>query len=186
MFTLVKLSNEQFQPIDYAYVDGSVTFNITLTVPSAKIQVQPSIVDNQVVAKILIEDAVNLRGYSVDLEYPSALELLDVSQGDFLTEGWQHTTPHTNTVRFSASKAKGEFVEGSGEIATLTFRIWEGGEQQFTMTNCALTAPVVTNLYTPELQGSAITVVPETWIPFELAEGTDVTIKMVNWFALLL
>ena len=159
MFTLVKLSNEQFQPVDYAYVDGSVTLNITKTVPSAKIQVQLSIADNQMVAKILISDAVNLRGYSVDLEYPSALELLDVSQGDFLTEGWQHTEPQTNPVRFSASKAKGEFVEGSGEIATLTFRIWEGGEQSFTLTNGTLTAPVVTNLYTPELEGSAITVV---------------------------
>ena len=159
MFTLVKLSNELFQPIDYAYIDGSVTLNITKTTPSAKIQVQPSIVDNQIVAKILISDAVNLRGHSVDLKYPSALELLDVSQGDFLKEGWQHTTPHKNTVRFSASKAKGEFVEGSGEIATLTFRIWEGGEQSFTLKNGTLTAPVVTDIYTPELEGSAITVV---------------------------
>ena len=158
-FPLIKLSNEQFQSIDYAYVNGSATLNITPTTPSAKIQVQPSIVDNQVMAKVLIENAVNLRGYSVDLEYPSALELLDVSQGDFLKEGWQQTTPSANTVRFSASKAKGELVEGSGEIATLTFRIWEGGEQPFTLKNGTLTAPVVTNIYTPELQGSAITVV---------------------------
>ena len=157
-FPLIKLSDEQFQSIDYAYVDGSVTLNITKTTPSAKIKVQPGIVDNQVVAKILIEDAVNLRGYSVDLEYPSALELLDVSQGDFLTEGWQQTTPNANTVRFSGNKAAGESVEGSGEIATLTFRIWEEGEQAFVL-HGTLTAPVVTDIYTPELQGSAITVV---------------------------
>ncbi len=155
-FTLVKLSNEQFQPIPFAYANGSITLKTTT---AARFTVQPSIVDNQVVAKILIEDAVNLRGYSVDLEYPSAFELLDVSQGDFLKEGWQQTELGANTVRFSASKAEGEFVEGSGEIATLTFRIWEGGELPFVLTSGTMTSPIVTNIYTPELRDSATTVV---------------------------
>ena len=81
-----------------------------------------------------------------------------MSQGDFLNEGWQQTTPSENTVRFRASKAEGESVEGSGEIATLTFRIWEGGEQPFVLTNGSLTAPFVTNI-SPELESSATTVV---------------------------
>jgi WD40 repeat protein len=155
-FTLVKLSNEQFQPIPFAYVNGSATLRITT---SAKFKVQPSIVDNQVVAKVLIENAIQLRGYSVDLEYSSALELLDMKQGEFLKENWAQTTSLANTFRLNASKAKGEFVEGSGEIATLTLRIWEGGEISFILKNGSLTAPDVANIIIPELEGGKITVV---------------------------
>jgi hypothetical protein len=154
-FTLVKLSNEQFQPIPFVYLNGSATLKIPT---SAKFKVQPSIVDNQVVAKVLIENAVQLRGYSVGFVYPSALELLDVKQGEFLKENWEQTTPYANALRFSASKAEGEWVEGSGEIATLTFRIWEGGELSFILTNGSLTAPDVVGI-TPELEDGKITVV---------------------------
>ncbi|MBI1927824.1 hypothetical protein HYR99_26745 [Candidatus Poribacteria bacterium] len=68
-FTRVKLSNEGFQPIPLAYVDGSITLDVSA---SARFTVQPRIVNNQVEAKVLIADAVNLRGYTVDVEYPPA------------------------------------------------------------------------------------------------------------------
>ncbi len=180
-FTRVKLSNEGFQPIPFAYVDGSITLD---TSASARFTIQPRIVDNQVVAKVLIADAVNLRGYTVDVEYPPALELLNVQQGDFLKDGWQQTSPRANTVRLSASKGKEESVKGSGEIATLTFRIWEGGKLPFVLKNGSLTAPVVTNTYTPQLENGAITVVasPNWEVNKDYAVDTqDIVILGINF-----
>ncbi|MBI1929080.1 hypothetical protein HYR99_33145 [Candidatus Poribacteria bacterium] len=72
-------------------MDGSITLD---TSASARFTVQPRIVNNQMVAKVLVTDAVNLRGYTVDVEYPPALELLNVQQGDFLKEGFNQTTPY--------------------------------------------------------------------------------------------
>lgn len=161
-FTVVKLSDEQFQPLEYAYVNGSLTLNVEKTEPSARIWLDLGIANNQLLVKILIEDAVNLRGYLVNLAYPPELELVEISQGDFLNEGWQHYTSTfsgVEAVSFEAGKALGESISGSGAIATLTFRIWEGGEQLFECPDSALIAPVTEGPYASAVESSSIIVI---------------------------
>jgi WD40 repeat protein len=124
----------------------------------SKIKVTPSIVNNQVVVSLAIENAESLRGYAVDLEYSPALELLESKPGAFLPDNWKSSPAGANTLRLSASKKEGESVKGSGEIATLTFRIWEGGELSFVLKNGLMTS-ASGETFVPAIEGEKITVV---------------------------
>lgn len=107
-FTRLKLSDEQAKPIAGLPMEGIIdTSGLSTTFTAV-----PRIENNLVVLDIQSSKAINVKWFSLDIEYPDALELI---------EGKTHI--------------EGGKIPESGIVATLKFRIWESGKMYFHLKN---------------------------------------------------
>ncbi len=169
-FSNIKLSNEAVEPLPATWVNSSVSYTLTVTptpkpVASATIRAIPAVVNNEIVVSVRMEGANQLNGFSAVLRYPSSeLELLEVKKGDFFTAELKQ--PSGNPMQLEAKKSDSKAsVTGGGELLSLRFRIWEGGEMTFGLGQGTLTAPILLpsqkqgEVSTPTLENGRITVV---------------------------
>ncbi|MBI1925971.1 T9SS type A sorting domain-containing protein [Candidatus Poribacteria bacterium] len=169
-FSNIKLSNEAVEPLPATWVNSSVSYTLTVTptpkpVASATIRAIPSVVNNEIVVSVRMENVNQLNGFSVVLRYPSSeLELLEVKKGDFFTAELKQ--PSGNPMQLEAKKSDSKAsVTGGGELVSLRFRIWEGGEMTFGLGQGSLTAPILLpsqkqgKVSTPTLENGRIMVV---------------------------
>jgi len=101
----------------------------------AAIKPLPRIENNQVVVDIQMEAPEEVAGFAVDMGFSPALELV---------EGSEHI--------------EGEGISDTRVVATLKFRIWEGGEVEFNLKNGQLTC-LSGEINSPTLEDASILVV---------------------------
>ena len=133
--TNFQLSNEESKPI-VAYANG-VTVNMPIRV-SADIFVNAWTDGPNVLAEVQLGFPVNVYGFQVDLNYPSQLELLPLDKPELV---------------FDINK-----VRGITQNTLFKFRIHQGGDLKFTLSDGLLSGPLETTAL-PTLYSKQIEVV---------------------------
>lgn len=161
-------------------------------------------------AMVMVDSVQDLHGYQFDLVYePTFFEVVDVSEGTLLkrdgTKTYWLNPSAKGKIRVASVRIGKKGVDGSGTLATINFKVknsalragWAARYPRLALSSVKLSdqnanlIPVLAGdaLYLAELkvpQHSALLPSypnpsnPETWIPFQLAEMTEVTITIYN------
>jgi len=144
----IKLSDPFATNIPAVGERGSLTFEAT---SALKLEAK---IDKSIILNVRIEDAVNLHNLSFDLEFEaSALEELEVVEGEFLRRDGIDTSFDTRIDNsegkaiITSRRLEASGINGSGILASITFRIWQGGTFTFHPSNGKLTNPSDTPIF---------------------------------------
>ena len=183
---------------------GTAPRNYVLSIPE-----QFAKVGEIIHVPIVIDDATGLMAGGVSLKYDSTvLKALDVESQILLNQSyWEANTDIKGEVRFAFASAeeipptpfnKGGVMKGRGNLLTVGFEVLpqtEGKTSPLILSNVQLSnSSNITkvngsvNILAPKftlLQNFPNPFNPETWIPYQLAQKADVTIRIYNQYGQL-
>ena len=182
----VQLSDVQGNAIPIVTEGGSVEVSATSTLKLV------TKVDKTIILEVVVDNVSNLHSFIFDLTFDAALlEVLDVSEGDFLKSDGHQTTFTPPNVDASSGiiagitsvRGKKEGVDGSGVLARIEFKIWDGGTTKFSIRNSSLLDPLG-NIVLAKPEDTSVTVVgsPEWDVNKDYVVDTqDIVILGINF-----
>ena len=139
-----------------------------MTVSVSPASVPSPAVGEQLTLSLNIANGENVAGYQGTVVFdPSALRYVESANGDYLKAGAFFVLPVLDGNRVTlASSAINAVSNGDGTLATITFEVVEVKASAVTLSEAAL-LPNYPNPFNPE-----------TWIPYQLAADSDVTLTI--------
>jgi general secretion pathway protein D len=147
--------------------DASLPPAVPIGHATAALELEPSAISvtkgNTFVVDVLLTGAQNVSSVPLQISYDKKdLDLLNISNGDFLSQGDQlvalvhRDDPSSDSVEITACRPPGaEGVSGHGIVSTLTFRAQASGRFQLKITKAAV---IDSNQHSNPASGSEITV----------------------------
>jgi general secretion pathway protein D len=147
--------------------DASLPPAVPIGHATAALELEPSAISvtkgNTFVVDVLLTGAQNVSSVPLQISYDKKdLDLLNISNGDFLSQGDQlvalvhRDDPSSDWVEITACRPPGaEGVSGHGIVSTLTFRAQASGRFQLKITKAAV---IDSNQHSNPASGSEITV----------------------------
>lgn len=161
--------------------------------------------DDLVVSVVAPRNAVEIAGYSLDIAYdPSLMTLVGIEEGAFLRRNgetfWDGASPTEGNARILGALLGERVASDSGELARLRFRLLSDRASALSAFRLAsgafvtadgtqLGARALPTTVQLRLSPDARTLVaanypnpfnPETWIPYQLAEESNVTVRIFD------
>ena len=117
-------------------------------------------VQDDVIAKILIDSDVALNAYAIKLHYdPAVLDFISSDQGNSIIDIWQNIPSAENGVVSFRGGSIGPFSGTGGELLALTFRAKQAGKTSFQLENAAAyAADGKGTLLVPRTEGCSVIV----------------------------